>query len=131
MMSYVLTGRLRGLVTPDRAEPLGGVTIRLYRTQGGRPIGRPLDIEPRFAALSPEEVKAKEYLWTAQARTNPLGEFTIDLSERSLIGHIGSAHPYAGEPLEVDVYCRNAPGQPRDTAAEEIQFTVGTIYPRW
>lgn len=130
-MSYVLTGKLQGLVTPERAEPLADATVRLYRTRGYRPIGRPLDIEPRFAALTPGEVKAKEYLWTAQARTNQHGEFTVDLSEPSLIGHVGSAHPYAGEPLEVDVYCRSAPGQPRDAAVEEIQFTVGIVCPRW
>lgn len=130
-MSYVLTGRLQGLVTPERAEPLADVTVRLYRTPGYRPLGKPLDIEPRFAALSPEEVRAKEYLWTAQARTNQHGEFTVDLSERSLIGHVGSVRPYAGEPLEVDLYCRTAPGQLRDAAVEEIQFSIGNVYPRW
>lgn len=129
-MSYVLTGTVQGHVSPEQVEPLANVTVRLYRTEE-QSIGRSFEMEPRFAALSAEEVREKEYLWTAQARTNERGEFTIDLSERSLLGHVGSTRPYQGEALEVDVYCRSAPGQPQGSTGGDVQFTVGTIVPAW
>jgi hypothetical protein len=128
-MGHILTGRLRGH-TAGRPEPLAEATIRVYRLPGGA-APEPPDSIPRFAALSHEEVRAKEPLRVAQAWTDERGEFRVDLAERSLERPARAGPDYAGEPIQIDVYCRSVPGQRREDLGREVQFTVATLRPDW
>lgn len=132
-MSYILSGKLQGYVSPDCLEPFTDVTVKLYRHRETEEAQALAAANPKhtFKILSPEEVRAKEYLLIGQTRTNDVGEFSIDLNTKSVGGHRGWTGQYAGEPLEIDVYCRTVLGKRPENDREAVQATLTTIQPEW
>jgi hypothetical protein len=132
-MSYVLRGRLRGYVSPDLLEPLSDMTVKLYRTRADQDVETLASADPKhtFAVLNGDEVREKDYAFFAQTRTNDDGEFTIDLSTKTIFGHRGATHGYAGEPFEVDIYCKACQGYRPEADKEPVQFTITVLQPEW
>lgn len=123
-MSYIFSGRLRARTGGGEAVPIADATVMLYRPREGEEDG--------FTIREPEEARGREYGLIALARTDERGEFRIDLGERSVFGHRGSTHGYAGEPFVVDVYCRGVDGVTAiDAGIEPVQFSLGTVAPAW
>jgi hypothetical protein len=126
-MAYQLAGSLRASIAPDRSEPLSDVAVRVYHLAGaGGDAGAMVDGTP----LTPEQIRAKEGLWIAQAWTNAAGEFSVDLTDSTVLGRDGGAAPYAGEPLQIDLYCRT-PGARDPEQVRLAQFSAGTVTPEW
>lgn len=120
-MSYIFKGTLRGLLCAECAEPLAGVTLRLYR-----PVDRPEVIahavanpKDTFAPVGPEEVRAKAERLLAEVVIDEAGGFEVAL-ERG----------YQGGAFEIDIFCGTVPkGPPRPKATP--QFTITTLQPQW
>ena len=120
-MSYIFKGNLRGLLCAECAEPLAGVTIRLYR-----PIDRPEVIthavaspKDTFSPVSPQEVLAKADRLLAELVIGESGDFEVALDKG-----------YQGGAFEIDIYCGTVPkGPPRPKATP--QFSITTLQPQW
>jgi hypothetical protein len=131
-MRYLLTGRLTGQLTPQDVEPLSDVTVRVYLNPSLEDgTQAPGDLRPGFGFVSTEEERAKESYLVAQGRTGPDGAFEIDFSTRTVFGHRGWTSAYAGQPLEIDVFCRAVPGRATEVAQEPVHFTLGYLVPDW
>lgn len=132
-MSYILRGRLRGYVSPDLLEPLSDVTVKLYRVREDQDAAALAGADPKhtFAILTGEQVREKDYAFFAQTRANEEGEFTIDLSSKTIYGHRGATHVYSGETFELDVYCATAHGYRPEDGREPVQFTTAVLQPDW
>ncbi|CAN5818766.1 MAG: carboxypeptidase regulatory-like domain-containing protein [Gemmatimonadetes bacterium] len=117
-MSYVLNGRLRARCSADVVEPVANQTVLIYWVPEGE-VGD-------FTVRPHDEARAREYLLLAQGRTDPEGNFGIQIGRDTLFGHRGSTREYAGGPLQIEVYHRGAGGE-----TEPAQFSVGQIQPAW
>jgi len=124
-MSYILKGRLQGLICAECIEPLATVKVRLYR------VARQDDVTALAVAseketlriLTGEEVAAKQDRLLAETETNALGAFVFELDKQS---------GYSGEAFEIDVYCTKVPGQkPAKAEPPPLQFSITTVQPQW
>jgi len=124
-MKYVLRGKLCGYICAQCPEPLANVTVRLYRTRGGRDVAVAATAEPKstFAILSDAEVKRKAGSLLIEVRTDANGAFSAEIDEKT---------GYNGGPLQVDVYAKTVPGKPSTRfPGKPVQFSITTIQPKW
>jgi hypothetical protein len=122
-MSYLFTGRLRAHTCGGSVVPVANATLMVYRNPEGEDAG--------FVIRGHEDIRGREYTLMAQGRTDENGEFRIDFSRKTIFGHRGSAHVFAGEPFILDVCVRTAEGMPDDYDPETVQFSVGTVQATW
>lgn len=122
-MSYVFSGRLRTHACDGSVVPVANATLMLYRPEDAAPSG--------FALRDHEGIRDRSYAMFCQARTDEQGEFRMSFTEKTIYGHRGSTHVYAGEPFVVDVYVRSADGSKLDHDPEPVQFSLGTVTPQW
>jgi hypothetical protein len=122
-MSYVLSGRLRTHACGGEVVPVANATLMIYRKVDAEPAG--------FSIRDHEQIRDREYALMCQGRTNEAGEFRIDFAEKTIFGHRGSTHPYAGEAVVIDAYVRSNDGTPLSHEPEPVQFTVGDVAPPW
>jgi hypothetical protein len=122
---FELLGRLCGYFCDECQTPLAGATLRLYRAapEGNTTALAVAHPKETFAILSDEQVAAKESRLLAEAVVGDDGSFRVTL---------GGKQTYAGEALEIDVYCGTmsfkgglVPPYPN------IQFAVTTLQPMW
>lgn len=118
-MSYVLTGRLVGLLCDECSEPLVGATIRLVASTSGA--------VSRDAAADPKQTSAVLEESAADARAADLlgegvvgedGVFRVELSDR-----------YDGAAFDVDVFCGTMTGH--KVPPKPLSFTLTTLAPQW
>lgn len=121
-MSYIFTGRLRARTCGGSVVPVANATLMVYRKIDGEEAG--------FSIREHEEVRGREYTLISQGRTDENGDFRIDFREKTIYGHRGTTHRFAGEPFVLDAVVRRADGLP-DHDPEPVQFTVGTVSPAW
>jgi hypothetical protein len=129
-MRYVLSGKVRGQLAPGIFEPIAHTTVRIYRLAEGMTAG----LEARQRTVVPltyEAIQTKEYRWMTHTPTDAEGAFSIDLREQTIFGGRGTTHVYAGEPIEIDLYCRTLPGQSPGEATEHVQFSLAQVQPDW
>jgi hypothetical protein len=123
-MSYVLTGRLRAHGCGGGVVPIANATLMIYRKlDDDGPAG--------FALRTHEQIRDRDYALMCQGRTDGNGEFRLDFTEKTVFGHRGSTHVYAGGPIVVDAVVRAADGDMHGRDAEPVQFTVGSVEPSW
>jgi hypothetical protein len=122
-MSYIFTGKLQARTCGGSVVPVANATLMVYRKIDGEDAG--------FSVREPEEVRGREYTLISQGRTDANGEFRINFGEKTIYGHRGTMHRYAGEPFMLDVLVRAADGNLPDHDPEPVQFTVGTVTPSW
>ena len=101
-MSYLFKGRLCGYLCEECTEPLSDVVVRLYRNRGDQNITALAVADPglTLSLVDPDQLKAKQSSFLAEARTDADGNFTFEL---------GAKEKYAGEAFEIDVYCGTVP----------------------
>jgi hypothetical protein len=117
-MSYVLNGRLQARCSERVVEPIANETVFLYWAPEGEASG--------FTVRSLEDARGREYLLLAQGRTDAHGNFRIEVTPDTLLGHRGSRREYSGGPVEVEVLYRG-----RGSEREPVQFSLGTVAPPW
>jgi hypothetical protein len=122
-MSYLFTGRLRAHACGGSVVPVADATLKLYRMSEKEERG--------FTVRTADDVRAHEYALMAQGRTDANGEFSIDITEKSIYGYRGSTHPYGGEPFILDVVSRGVEGIARGEDIEPVQYTIGVVEPTW
>ncbi|AHG91634.1 hypothetical protein J421_4097 [Gemmatirosa kalamazoonensis] len=124
--SFILQGRLEGLLGPDFPEPLAGARVRLYRptdvpeVTAARAAALPKDT---LAVLTDEQVAAKAGNLLAEGLLDEDGRFAITIS---------ADRGYGGAAFEIDVYCGTVPHlPPRPRPHGPVQFALTTLQPRW
>jgi hypothetical protein len=117
-MSHIIRGSLRGLVCAKGASvPIHPATVLLYRARSEREL--PAAEEQRDpAALSADELAAKEQTLVGRAETDAQGGFTVRLER------------YDGGPLEIDLRFDRGP-QGKGEGAEPLQLSLGTMRLEW
>ena len=123
MAEYRFVGSLCGYLCEECREALSGVKVRLYRAT--RQITERASADPKdtFEVISAEDVAGKQGAFIAEVDTDANGKFEFDL---------GAAQNYAGEALEIDVYCGTVPNRkPTPKAPEPLQFSITTLQPQW
>lgn len=117
-MSHIIRGSLRGLVCAKGASvPIHPATVLLYRARTERELPG-ADDPPEPAALSADELGAREQMLVGRAETDLQGNFSVRLER------------YDGEPLEVNLRFDRGP-QGKGEGAEPLQVSLGTPRLEW
>jgi hypothetical protein len=116
MKNYV-KGNLRGFNCRECAENISGVIIRLYEPirQGDSYIASELNL------LTRQQVEAKSNRLIAEGRTDEIGNFSIEVSEK-----------YLRSEFEIDFVCGSVPRGPLPPKKGPVsQFHVMNFQPKW
>jgi hypothetical protein len=122
-MSYMFTGRLHARTCGGTVIPIANARLMVYRKVDEEETG--------FTLRVGDAVREREYALISQGRTDESGEFRINFGEKTIYGHRGTTHPFAGEPFVLDVCVRAADVAIEGHDPETVQFTLGTITPLW
>ncbi|MEZ0607601.1 hypothetical protein ACAW74_03745 [Fibrella sp. WM1] len=122
---YQFKGNLRGFFCDHCSEQISGVVIRLYKPQADQRIIELAVADPKetFRELTTEAINAKQSLLLAEAKTNEVGEFIIDLPPTH----------YDGGAFEIDFMTDDVPYHfpPKHRQNVQVQFTITILQPQW
>lgn len=123
-MTYVFKGSLHGSLCAECAEPLAGVTLRLYRLADSRDITAHAVANPKdtFGPVDDAAAAAKQSRLLAEVVLDERGEFELEL---------GQGERYDGGAFEVDIYCGTVPRLKLPPHPPGPQFTITTLQPMW
>ena len=118
-MSYVISGRLTGLLCEDCWEPLVGATVRLVASVGDR-ISHAAAAEPKHTIVVLEEQSAAERASSGlgEGVVGADGGFTIELEKG-----------YDGGVFDIDIFCGTMTGH--RVPPKPLAFTLTTLAPQW
>jgi hypothetical protein len=122
-MSYLLKGRLCGLVCEECEEPLARIVVRLYRPEVDDKLAARAVADPKETAaiLSDAQAKQRAPALLAETTTDDQGAFSVELDEKQ----------YDGGPVEVDLYFETVPRPRTNPKAKPLQVAVTTLQPAW
>jgi hypothetical protein len=122
-MSYVLKGRLCGLVCDECDEPLARVAVRFYAAEADEQLAARAVADPKETAaiLSDSQAKQRAAALLAETTTDDQGSFSVEFDEKK----------YSGGPVEVDLYFQTVPRPKTSAKAKPLQVAVTTLQPSW
>ncbi|WP_309610148.1 hypothetical protein [Flavobacterium sp.] len=121
-MKNKIKGNLLGYLCDDCWENISSVKVRLYATQRGANVEAALSVTEKdtFRLLSEEEVKQKSNRLIAEALTDEMGNFELEIKDE-----------YANMALEFDFECGTVPKIIPKKPKPPRQFQIATFYPVW
>lgn len=122
-MNYTIHAKLSGYICCESVEPVANTLVRFYRTRGTKETTIAATANPKqtFRPLTNAQIKQKASRLIAEVETDDHGRATINIDEKA----------YNGGPVEIDIYCKNVPGQDPDKAYPPRQFSITTLQPAW
>ena len=122
-MSYILKGRLCGLVCDDCDEPLANVGVRLYQAAADDKLAARAVADPKetLAILTDAQAKQRTPALLAETTTDDQGGFSVELDEKK----------YNGGPVEIDLYFQTVPRPKQSKKAKPLQVAITTLQPQW
>jgi hypothetical protein len=122
-MSYILKGRLCGLICDDCDEPLARVGVRLYQPESDDKLSARAVADPKetVALLTDAQAKQRASSLLAETTTDDQGAFTVELDDKK----------YNGGPVEVDLYFETVPRPRQSKKTKPLQVAVTTLQPAW
>lgn len=121
-MKNRIKGNLLGYLCEDCWENISSVKVRLYATERGANVEEALSVSQKdtFKLLSEEDVKKKSNRLIAEALTDEMGNFMLDIKDE-----------YANMALEFDFECGTVPKIIPPKPLPPRQFHVTTFFPVW
>ena len=126
-MKYIFKGNLRGFYCGDCFDYLYRANVRIYAVDKNTDITGQLVAREKetFHERSAEELKSLEKRLIAEAVTDEVGNFTVELSEKN----------YSGGAFEIDFRCGNVPilFHPKNPPKphDPVQVHVTILQPLW
>jgi hypothetical protein len=121
-MSYLLRGRLCGLICDDCDEALAGAAVRLYRPQDPERVTELAAARTKetLALVDDDQLQARQPSLLGEGVCDANGAFSIALADG-----------YDGGAVEVDVRLETVPGARTSEQAHPRQLAITTVQPRW
>lgn len=123
-MNFELKGNLAAFLCNECTESLSRVVVRFYDAQPYDNLTHLVVANEKetLQVLSDEAVEAKKKRLLGETKTDENGNFSIRFSDKI----------YKGQAIEIDVFCKEVPGQKnKSKKIKPVQFTVTTILPKW